>query len=262
VRHGAEAGQPNDRARAWLAALALCCAWLWPMSNAHAQVSGSLGAVSDYRYRGYSLSDGDPALQGSIAYDAASGAYGGLFASTTRDEDSSGIQWIPYAGIARRDQGGRSWDVGVRYVHFDEASEYDYVEAHVGVAFRRLTVRLHLSPDYYGAVPNAYLEADAHFPLGERVRLLLHAGLSHSGDSQSAVYVPTYDYYSGPGGYYATAEGDATRLDVSAGIAVRTALCDVQASWQHVDGSDTETYATPWDPNNRSGFVLGCVRRW
>lgn len=264
MRHGAtETGRPIERHRAICAALALCCAWLLPAVQAQAQVSGSLGVVSDYRYRGYSLSEGDPALQGSIAWDATSaamdGAYAGLFASTTRDDDGAGTEWVPYAGIARRDTAGRSWDVGVRYAYFGNA--YDYLEAHVGVAFRHVAVRLHFAPDYYGAVPNAYLEADASVPFGERVRLLLHGGVSHSGDDTQPVYVETYDY-GYRGGNYRDVSYDRTRLDVSAGIALRTAFCDVQATWQHVDGSDTAGYTAPWDPNDRSGFVLGCVHRW
>ena len=42
-------------------------AWRAARRPVHAQVSGSVGVVSDYRYRGYSLSDGDPAVQASVA---------------------------------------------------------------------------------------------------------------------------------------------------------------------------------------------------
>lgn len=259
------------------AALVACGAWL-AFAPVHAQVSGSVGVVTDYRYRGYSLSAGDPALQASIAYDAASGVYGGLFASTTREEEGTGSQWIPYAGIARRDGAGRSWDVGVRYVHFtgegtylppaygEPAVSYDYLEAHVGVAFRRAAVRLHLAPDYYGAVPHAYLETDAHFTLGERVfgdrlQLLLHGGLSQSGNTTQTVFIQT-SRYGVPSGYHARREGDRRRFDFSAGLALRTSLCDVQATWHHLGGSAMTAYAVPWDLYDRSGFVLGCTKRW
>jgi uncharacterized protein (TIGR02001 family) len=40
-----------------------------------ADLSGELGATSDYRYRGLSLSNGKPAVQGSIMLEHASGAY-------------------------------------------------------------------------------------------------------------------------------------------------------------------------------------------
>ena len=264
MRHRAgKASTSIGRRRARRAALAVGgCACLW-FAGAHAQVSGSVGVVSDYRYRGHSLSDGEPAVQGSVGYDAASGAYGGLFASTTRYAGDSGSQWIPYAGFARRDRQGRSWDIGLRYVHFTQDAAY--AEAHVGLAFERLTLRLHYAPDYYDDVGNAYFEADFAVPLGERVRLLLHGGVSRSG-SQSSPQKSAYRHEYGDGYGYdptpdPTIETDRTRLDLSAGLLVPTRLCEVQATWHHVDGSGAG-YAGLWDPADRSGFVLGCVRRW
>ena len=270
MRHWAkEAGTPDGARRAWHAALAFaCCACLWSTA-ARAQVSGSVGVVSDYRYRGHSLSDGDPAVQASVGYDAASGAYGGLFGSTTRYAGEPESQWIPYVGYARRDRQGRSWDVGLRYVAFTQDGDYDHAEAHVGLAFQRVTLRLYYSPDYYGDTGNAYFEADVAFPLGERVRLLLHGGVSRSGSAErGSAPLPGpstgYDRYGGYGhdayaDRYATP--DRTRLDASAGFVVPTRLCDVQATWHHVDGTGAG-YAGPWDPDDRSGFVLGCIRRW
>ena len=151
--------------RAFVAIAGLCCA-----ATAHAQVSGSVGALSDYRYRGYSLSDGDPAVQASIAYDAANGAYAGLFASSVRDATGDGAQFIPYLGYAKRDAQGRSWDVGVRWSHYTRDDAFDYAEVHVGVALRRVALRVHYAPDYFGQVSNWYFEADGQVPFGERVR--------------------------------------------------------------------------------------------
>ena len=229
---------------------------------AHAQVSGSVGVVSDYRYRGHSLSDGDPAVQASVGHDAASGAYGGLFGSTTRHAGDPGSQWIPYAGFARRDRLGRSWDVGVRYVHF--TGDASYAEAHVGVAFERLTLRLHYAPDYYDDVGNAYFEADVAFPLGERVRLLVHGGVSRSGSPPSPRSTYRHDDAYGNDGGDPSPYDDATgrtRLDASAGLLIPTRFCEVQATWHHVGGNGSGNTGA-WDPNDRTGFVLGCVRRW
>ena len=60
---------------------------LWTLlcaSEACAQVSGSVTLVSDYRYRGISLSDGRPTAQLSVAYDRPDGWYMGAFASRVR----------------------------------------------------------------------------------------------------------------------------------------------------------------------------------
>jgi uncharacterized protein (TIGR02001 family) len=46
-------------------------------------VSGNVALVSDYRFRGLSQSSGDPAVQGGITGSHASGAYAGVWASST-----------------------------------------------------------------------------------------------------------------------------------------------------------------------------------
>ncbi len=48
---------------------------------AHAQVSGTVTAVSDYSFRAISLTSLDPALQGSIDWAHDSGFYAGAWAS-------------------------------------------------------------------------------------------------------------------------------------------------------------------------------------
>ena len=208
---------------------------------AHAQVSGSVGAVSDYRYRGYSLSAGDPTLQAGIAWDGASGAYAGLFASGVRHGGSGDTLWIPYAGYARRDRQGRSWDIGVRYSHFADAGYFDYPELHVGVSFRHVALRVHYAHEYFGGASSAYVGIDGDVPLAERLRLLLHAGAAHALD----------------GG------GEGSRDDARIGLSWTSRACDVTMTWHVVGGGDADPYYyAPWNPDDRQGWVLGCVHRW
>src|ERR1051325_11099552 len=51
-------------------------------SNASAELSATASVLSDYRYRGVSLSRGDPAAQLGLVWDDPSGGYAGLFASS------------------------------------------------------------------------------------------------------------------------------------------------------------------------------------
>jgi len=229
---------------------------------AFAQVSGSVGVLSDYRYRGYSLSDGDPALQASVAYDAANGAYAGLFGSSVRDEDGSGAQFIHYVGYAKRDAHGRSWDVGVRWSTFTQDDAFDYAEMHVGLSLKRVTFRLHYAPDYYGEVANWYGEVDGHVPLGERVKATWHIGYSSSDAQDRYVYVYDPTPYDPQHGYAYYERADRTRVDLRLGVAIPTRACDVQLAWTHVDGGETYTYEVPWNANDRTGWVLGCVKRF
>jgi uncharacterized protein (TIGR02001 family) len=61
---------------------AAALAGLWAPAAAAADISGELGVVSDYRFRGISLSRGNPALQGSVTVEHHSGLYANLWGST------------------------------------------------------------------------------------------------------------------------------------------------------------------------------------
>jgi uncharacterized protein (TIGR02001 family) len=63
-------------------ALFLALPMLFWAVPAAAEVSGNVGLVSDYRYRGLSLSRGHPALQGEVLLEHASGLYADLWVST------------------------------------------------------------------------------------------------------------------------------------------------------------------------------------
>ena len=85
--------------------------------------SGYVQAVSDYRFRGYSLSGGDPALQGTINLNHSSGFYVGAWASSL---DGNGpvlsfygdTELDLYAGWTGSIASGLTADVGVlRYVY-------------------------------------------------------------------------------------------------------------------------------------------------
>jgi uncharacterized protein (TIGR02001 family) len=64
---------------------ALCLALaasLWASPAAAVDVSGEVGLVSDYRYRGVTLSRGRPAVQGSLTLEDDSGIYAEIWTST------------------------------------------------------------------------------------------------------------------------------------------------------------------------------------
>src|SRR5664279_3555744 len=53
-------------------------------ASAEAQFTANASVVSDYRFRGVSLSDQKPAVQASVNWDDADGWYAGAFASTVQ----------------------------------------------------------------------------------------------------------------------------------------------------------------------------------
>lgn len=156
-----------------------------------AQLSYSVGAVTDYRYRGVSLSDGSPSVQGSVNVDHASGAYAGLSLARSRlaytDATALGIA---YAGLARRL--GQVWsvDVGVTATAFHGARKYDYQEWYAGFARERFGVRLSVAPRYFGVGGRTlYGEVNGSVALVPGLDLVCHAGYFHP-QAARGLYVP------------------------------------------------------------------------
>ena len=84
-------------------------------------VTGYVQGVSDYRFRGYSLSGGDPAWQGTVNLNHSSGFYAGAWASTLDDEITpfyGDVELDLYAGWTGSLSSALTADIGVlRYVY-------------------------------------------------------------------------------------------------------------------------------------------------
>lgn len=79
-------------------------------------VSGNVALVSDYRFRGISLSGGDPAVQGSIGVSHSSGFYIGTWASSLEESLGYGsMETDLYAGWTGEVTSGVTADVGLLY---------------------------------------------------------------------------------------------------------------------------------------------------
>ena len=149
-------------------------------ADACAQVSGSVSAVSNYRYRGVSLSHNDPAAQAALVYDDPRGWYAGAFASTVKlgQDATDEAQGIFFAGYAHTLENGATLEAGVTYTGFTGTPSYAYPEVLVGATFDKASVRLHYSPNYYGRGSDAvYGEIDAAHRLFEHVQVVAHAAM-------------------------------------------------------------------------------------
>jgi len=152
-------------------------------TGAGAQISGTASIVSDYRYRGITLSDQKPAAQIGLTYDGPSGWYAGAFGSTVRlaAPAGPGVQGTAFAGYAARLAGGISIDVGGDYSTFTGAGGYSYGELYLGVARENFSARIYYSNRYFGQRVNAwYGELNAAQPLIDRFSLLAHVGFLSS----------------------------------------------------------------------------------
>ncbi len=159
--------------------LSLACAG----APACAQTSGNLTLVSEYTVRGISLGAGRPAVQLRIDHDAPGGWYAGGFVSPAvlagPDGNREQAELIVYGGRAGRLPSGLSWDAGISRASFTRDGGYGYTELHAGLALDRASLRLFLSPAYYGDEGSAYLDLNAFHPLDDKLRLNFHAGVLH-----------------------------------------------------------------------------------
>lgn len=139
-------------------------------------ISFSLAAVTDYRFRGVSLSNGDPALQPSLTVSHESGLYVSLWGSNIADNGGDDIEIDITAGISR-DVGGLTLNAGAVYYAYPGASNYNYVEllGSVGapVGKGNLTLNLAYAPsqDNIGNKDNVYVAVSGTHPLGEAITL-------------------------------------------------------------------------------------------
>jgi uncharacterized protein (TIGR02001 family) len=146
---------------------------------AAAQVSGSVALVSDYQYRGVSLSDGKPVPQLALVYDHADGWYLGTFASRLRRiyGTESGSTFISYAGYTGRLASGASWEVGVSHYAYPSSSDVNFQEVYAGLATERFSARVSYSPHYlFQGLRTVYAEMSGSRPLGDRLSLFAHVG--------------------------------------------------------------------------------------
>jgi uncharacterized protein (TIGR02001 family) len=100
----------------------------WPAPAAALDISGELGAVSDYRYRGVSLSGDHPAVQGSITVEHESGLYGELWTSTLGRTDPANIE-LDFTGGYEKDLSKHlSFDLSATSYVYPHAASDNYVE--------------------------------------------------------------------------------------------------------------------------------------
>ena len=154
-----------------------------------AQFSGNAALLSDYRFRGVSLSADRSAAQVDIGYDYEDGAYSGLFLSNARFAERSPerAQVLAYGGYARRLGNGTSIDAGAGYSDFPGVADYNYGEIHFGFSFNDVSARIHYAPNYFGqGTRTVYSELNARARIADSLSLLGHAGVLVVADGPAA----------------------------------------------------------------------------
>jgi len=105
------------------------------------ELSGNVAIVSDYRFRGVSLSGGDPAIQGGIDLAHESGFYVGTWASSIDDGGTDllgDVELDVYAGWTGKVSEGLTLDAGLLYYIYptkDLGADTDYLEPYASLGF-------------------------------------------------------------------------------------------------------------------------------
>ena len=132
-------------------------------------VTGNVTMVTDYRFRGISLSGGDAAVQGAINVNHSSGFYVGAWGSSLEDSAVYGnMELDVYAGWTGSVGGGVTADVGLLYYVYPNGTvgdanvfePYASVSTTFGPASAKVGVAYAWKQDSLGGDDNLYLFTD------------------------------------------------------------------------------------------------------
>lgn len=132
--------------------------------------SFSLGVVSDYRYRGLSLSDKKPALQAEVSVSHDTGIYGRLWGSTIADNGGAGVEAQLSLGYYV-EFGAFNADVQTAYYLYPGAPADNYAEVAARLGRKLRTAEIGAMISYApaqqgtGDLDNLYIGLDGSLPL-------------------------------------------------------------------------------------------------
>lgn len=212
---------------------------LFAANTVNAQISDNATIVSDYRYRGVSLSHGRPEAQVDVGYDSPNGWYTGILASGVRLDSADTQQFVAYTGYAGTLLSGLNWDVGASDVRFVGKSKFNYVEEFVGLTSDHFNARIYFSPRYFDQEARTiYSELNAVYSLQDNFQLLAHVGLLHSLAVSDGAQLKS-----------------ASRYDGRIGVNAKVADWNVQLAWVAIRKQSTPY--PQYDDGNPRAVVLG-----
>lgn len=140
--------------------------------------SGSAALTTDYRYRGMTQTQSDPALQGGFQLDHESGFYAGVWGSNVNFGTSDPhLELDPYIGYATElpFAGKPTLDVGLWYYGYPSASDLNWLELYAKLGFSdliasgdSLLASINYTNDFFGLDEDAwYLNATYSIPFAD-----------------------------------------------------------------------------------------------
>lgn len=151
------------------------------------EISGNIALVSDYRFRGISQSDEDPAVQGGFDVGFEPGFYLGTWGSSIdfgggNDTGSFSTMELDYYGGWRGPIGDSDFGIDVGYAYYDYPGDTvdpkgDYQEFYLKGSWTTLVLGVAYSDDYYAKTGEFwYVSGDYSIGLIDSLTLGLHVG--------------------------------------------------------------------------------------
>ena len=109
------------------------------------ELSGNVALTTDYVWRGVSLSDNSPAVQGGFDADLGNGLYAGVWGSNVEAGDAS-LELDLYAGWAT-EVAGVGIDLGIIHYHFSGEPSINANEVYVGLSLGPVTLTQYVGLD-------------------------------------------------------------------------------------------------------------------
>jgi len=136
-------------------------------------LSANAAIVTDYRFRGMSLSEKDPAIQGGFDVSTKSGFYVGTWGSSIQSYAGSEMEMDIYAGY-KHDFDGFSTNIGVLAYTYPGSDDTHYIEAYGSIGSTFGIVDMTLGAAYVfsgqtgaGDQDNTYIYLDAAAPIAD-----------------------------------------------------------------------------------------------
>lgn len=149
---------------------------------AAAQTGAAVSIFSDYRFRGFSLSESRPVGILDLSYDAPSGIYAAASGSVVaaRGEGLRALGLQVNGGYAKQLRSGLTIDIGAvhsRYSSYSNlGSSRAYTELYAGVRGKVISSRIAVSPDYFGLDSTLYGEVTGRVGPARNLQLQASVG--------------------------------------------------------------------------------------
>ncbi|MBP7217785.1 MAG: TorF family putative porin [Acinetobacter sp.] len=144
------------------------------LSQAGLTVTGTAALTTDYRFRGVTQTENDPAVQASFALTHSSGLYAGVWGSNVDFGGTAHLELDPYIGYATELPFASKplLDLGLWYYGYPSESDLNWLELYAKLTFKDVLVKdaslltaVNYTNDFFGLDEDAwYLNATYSVP--------------------------------------------------------------------------------------------------